>query len=143
MGPGVKKPRLAASGCNGAATCHGRLAPQAMPQRAATAAAGCNQGGYRMGPPLGDAGLKPILLKMKISEMVMPTQKCAVKQIGLMLAGITNESNLALTFQFFGILIVMTGPCIVLRFGGRNWIGRLRILRGILQWSTRHGETSG
>ncbi len=33
-----------------------------------------------------------------------------MKQIGLMLASITNESNLALKFQIFGIQIVMTGP---------------------------------
>ncbi len=77
------------------------------------------------------------------SEMLMPTQRRAVKLIWSMLASITNESNLALTFQIFGIRIVMTGPSIARRIGGRNWIGRLRILRGFLQWSTRHGETSG
>jgi hypothetical protein len=60
-----------------------------------------------------------------------------------MLASIVNKSNLALTFRIFGIQIVVTGPGIARRFGGRNWIGRLRILRGFLQWSTRHGETSG
>jgi hypothetical protein len=60
-----------------------------------------------------------------------------------MIASITNESNLALTFQILGIQIVMTGPGIALRFGGSNWIGRLSILRGFLQWSTRHGETTG
>ncbi len=75
--------------------------------------------------------------------MLMPTQRRAVKQIGLMLANITNESNLALTFQIFGIRIVMTGPSIARRIGRRNWIGRLRIWRGFLKWSTRHGETSG
>jgi hypothetical protein len=62
--------------------------------------------------------------------MLMPTQRRAVKQIGLMLASITNESNFAFqTFQIFGIRIVMTAPSIARRFDGRNWIGRLRILR--------------
>ncbi len=65
--------------------------------------------------------------------MLMPTQRRAVKQIGSMLASITNEIILALTFRIFGIRIVMTGPGIALRFGGRNWIGRLRILHGFLQ----------
>jgi hypothetical protein len=74
--------------------------------------------------------------------MLMPTQRREVKQIGLMLASIMNESNFAFqTFQIFGIRIVMTAPSIARRFGGRNWIGRLRILRGFLQWSTRHGES--
>ncbi len=77
------------------------------------------------------------------TEMLMPTQRCAVKQSWSMLASITYESNLALTFQIFGIRIVMTGPCIERQFGGRNWIGRLRIWRGFHQWSTRHGATSG
>ncbi len=63
------------------------------------------------------------------SEMLMPTERRAVKQIWSMLAFITNESNLALTFRIFGILIVMTGPSIQRHFGGRKWIGRLRILR--------------
>ena len=75
--------------------------------------------------------------------MLMPSQRRAVKQIWLMLASITNESNLALTFQIFGIRIVMTGPIIARRFGGRNWIGRLRIWRGFLPWSMRHGGTGG
>jgi hypothetical protein len=51
-----------------------------------------------------------------------------------MLASIMNESNLALTFRIFGIRIVLAGPSIVRQFGGRNWIGRLRILRGFLEW---------
>ncbi len=63
--------------------------------------------------------------------MLIPSQRRAVKQIGLMLASITNESNLALTFQILGIQIVMTGPGIERRFGGRNWIGRLRILKSV------------
>ena len=75
--------------------------------------------------------------------MMMPTQRRAVKQIWSMLASITNESNLALTFQIFGIRIVMTGPSIERRFGGRNSIGRPRIWSGFLPRSTRHGGTSG
>jgi hypothetical protein len=35
-----------------------------------------------------------------------------------MLASITNESNLALTFQIFGIQIVVTGPGIALGVTG-------------------------
>ncbi len=82
--------------------------------------------------------------------MLMPTQRRTLQYsetIGSMLASITNESNMELTFQIFSIRIVVTAPGIVRsnarRFGGRNWIGRLRILRGFLQWSTRHGKTSG
>jgi hypothetical protein len=41
-----------------------------------------------------------------------------------MFASIMNESNLALTFQNFGIRIVVTGPGIALLFSMGNWIGR-------------------
>jgi hypothetical protein len=34
----------------------------------------------------------------------------------------------------------LAGPGIALRFGGRNWVGRLRIWRGFLPWSMRHAE---
>ncbi len=60
MGPGVKSLgplHRAATGCN-------------MPQPTGACCSGVRQGvqpgGYRNGPPVGDAGLKPVLLKMKM-----------------------------------------------------------------------------